>query len=361
MKSGLSPLVSIIVPVYNSSKYLHECLDSIVNQTFKDIEVICVNDGSTDNSLDILNEYALKDERLRVISKDNSGSGSVATARNMGFDYSNGKYVQWLDSDDFFELDMIRTLVEKAEQTNADIVVCGAKCYDDTKKQFNNSFASISQGVALAPCNQPFSYKDCIEYIFQIGNLYIWNKLFKKKLIESNNLRFERLPLCEDLYVVNMAIITAERIATVDKDLYYYRINTGSNLSDKITLHPNATFIACLPVLNALNKLNIYESVRKSFINLVLPSIRYFYDGMKTFEAFEYLHNTLRNEVFKQLDIVDVPESFFYDRRTYCWLRMIIENEATDVAFNAAYAWSRKYGQIAATTFVLREDTKSKG
>ena len=123
-------VVSVIIAVYNAEKFLGQCLDSIVGQTLKDIEIICVNDGSTDSSLEILEEYAKKDSRLKVFTKENEGLGG-ASARNYGLDIACGKYISILDSDDFFELEMLEKAVKKAEATNSDIVVFGGYEYDN--------------------------------------------------------------------------------------------------------------------------------------------------------------------------------------------------------------------------------------
>ena len=116
----MSVKVSVILPVYNASDYLHQCMDSIVGQTLKDIEIICVDDGSTDNSLDILKEYEQKDKRVKVIQQKNAGAGA---ARNNGLSIATGEYLSFLDSDDFFEPDMLEKAYEKAKGSNAQIVV----------------------------------------------------------------------------------------------------------------------------------------------------------------------------------------------------------------------------------------------
>ena len=108
----MSVKVSVILPVYNASDYLHQCMDSIVGQTLKDIEIICVDDGSTDNSLDILKEYEQKDKRVKVIQQKNAGAGA---ARNNGLSIATGEYLSFLDSDDFFEPDMLEKAYEKAK------------------------------------------------------------------------------------------------------------------------------------------------------------------------------------------------------------------------------------------------------
>ena len=111
----MSVKVSVILPVYNASDYLHQCMDSIVGQTLKDIEIICVDDGSTDNSLDILKEYEQKDKRVKVIQQKNAGAGA---ARNNGLSIATGEYLSFLDSDDFFEPDMLEKAYEKAKEEN---------------------------------------------------------------------------------------------------------------------------------------------------------------------------------------------------------------------------------------------------
>ena len=115
-----NPKVSVIIPVYNTEKYLRECLDSVVNQTLRDIEIICVDDGSTDNSLAILREYETKDSRIKVLTQENINAGA---ARNKGLSEATGEFLSFLDSDDFFEPDAIERMYECAKSRNAEIVV----------------------------------------------------------------------------------------------------------------------------------------------------------------------------------------------------------------------------------------------
>ena len=123
-----NPKISVIIPVYNVEKYLRECLDSVVNQTMRDIEIICINDGSTDNSLDILKEYAAKDDRIIVINQTN---GWLSAARNSGLKIARGEYIQFVDSDDYLELNACETAYKYALQYNADVVVFGYKNFPE--------------------------------------------------------------------------------------------------------------------------------------------------------------------------------------------------------------------------------------
>ena len=131
MEDTENPMVSVIIPVYNAEAYLEECLDSVVNQTLKNIEIICVNDGSTDNSLDILKEYQEKDDRVIIINQENQGAG---VARNQGIKVAKGNYLSILDADDFFELNMLELMCMNALKFDADVTICRADGYDQDRK-----------------------------------------------------------------------------------------------------------------------------------------------------------------------------------------------------------------------------------
>ena len=126
--------VSIIVPVYNVEKYLRQCVDSIVNQSLKEIEIICINDGSTDNSLQILEGYAQRDKRIKIINKRNEG---LSTARNTGMEYATGEYIGFVDSDDFINEKMYENLYKNAKSNKSDIVMCPAYVFDNNNPELN--------------------------------------------------------------------------------------------------------------------------------------------------------------------------------------------------------------------------------
>ena len=122
------PIVSVLIPVYNVEKYLKKCLDSVVNQTLTDIEIICVNDGSTDGSLKILEEYRSIDSRIKIINKANGG---LPSARNAGLNAAKGRYVGFVDSDDYIEPNMFEKLVDVAEHEESEVVICGANIFPE--------------------------------------------------------------------------------------------------------------------------------------------------------------------------------------------------------------------------------------
>lgn len=122
------PKISIVIPVYNVEKYLRKCFDSILNQTFQDFEIICVDDGSTDKSLEILQEYKRKDDRFIILQQRHAGAGA---ARNHGIKLAEGKYIQFLDSDDYFEPNLLEEMYTRAEKSGAEITVCSSRKVDD--------------------------------------------------------------------------------------------------------------------------------------------------------------------------------------------------------------------------------------
>lgn len=216
--------VSIIIPVYNGEKYLVECLDTIQNQTYTNLEIICINDGSKDRSLNILKEYQKEDNRFVVIDQKNGGQSK---ARNEGIRRSTGKYIAFVDCDDFIELDMIEKMVLKAEKTNADIVITNFLLYfEDTGR-----YESYRDEVLYYTLNNTvFTINECPEIIKYVG---VWDKLFKRDFLKQNTLFFWENMIYEDhLYSVE-AEVYAKRISLIPEHLYYYRKNAGESITDK--------------------------------------------------------------------------------------------------------------------------------
>lgn len=216
-----TPLVSIVVPVYNSEKTISKCLDSLISQTFKNIEIICVNDCSKDNSLQVLNEYASKDSRIVVINhKENMNAGG---ARNSGIKAAKGNYVCFVDNDDWMTSNAIQTLVEASEDCTIDFVVSQwCQYYDENRKiNMNNLIIGGSE-------------KANKEYALLHG-CRILGCLFKKEIFYKNNLFFPEKIFWEDNAIAMSLIFSAQSIKVIDKVLYYYQMVQGSS-SRSITL-----------------------------------------------------------------------------------------------------------------------------
>ena len=204
--------ISIIVPVYNSEKYLNKCLDSLINQTKKELEVIIINDGSTDKSEEIIKSY--KDERIVYFKNKNQGIGIT---RNFGIEKAHGKYLMFIDSDDYIDLNACDILYKKAEKDNLDLVICNFyKVYDNgtEEKVTLNSFKTTDLK------HNP--------KLINIINPSPWNKLLKKELINKHTIRFVENKKYEDAPFFTHALKYSKRIGKVDDYLNYYVIHNNS-------------------------------------------------------------------------------------------------------------------------------------
>ena len=219
--------VSVIVPVYNVEKYLRQCLDSLVNQTLKDIEIICINDGSTDDSLKVLQEYASEHLNVVVIDQENQG---VSIARNNGINKAQGDYICFVDPDDWVEPDMFKILYEKAVKTGVDIVECDYKMVFENSTKIKNRtlFGSLHTWKKFPiACGKIFDWKYVKTQVFNGLRCMVWNRLYKRSLIFDNNLTFPD-GKCEDYPFSLDAVLSAKSIVYCHKTLYNYLIRFGS-------------------------------------------------------------------------------------------------------------------------------------
>ena len=208
VKGKNSPYISVIVPVYNTEKYLPKCLDSLVNQTYKDIEIICINDGSKDNSLNVLKDYANKDKRIKVIDQENQG---VSCARNAGIDIAKGKYISFIDSDDYVGLDMYRNLVNSLKDEEYNILAFG---YDvvDPKTGESRKGSDIKNGIF-----------DTCDFLDDDSLHGVLTTLYKRSFIYENKLRFiPGISYGEDKLFRQMCFLKAEKMKIINQVFYHY-------------------------------------------------------------------------------------------------------------------------------------------
>lgn len=207
--NSLEPKISVIIPVYKVEKYLPECIDSIIKQDLEDIEIICINDGSPDNCLEILNKYKEKDSRITVIDQENLG---VSAARNRGIEIAKGEYITFVDPDDWIDIDTYKLAYERAIKDNVDILSFGLSdnrndigCYNSVKETLylNDSFDALFWNWHCINC---------------------WNKLYKKELVINSGVRFiENVNFSEDQCFNFMMFPLAKSIKILDKGFYHYR------------------------------------------------------------------------------------------------------------------------------------------
>lgn len=263
--------ISIVIPVYNVEKYLKECLDSIIRQTFNDFEVICVNDGSSDNSLNILKEYAPKDLRFKIISQEKRGAGD---ARNNGLKYAQGEFVIFLDSDDYFEPTMLEDLYNKAKEFDADLVVCSCKKVNELGEVIENSNPQWPIKLDITPMNKVFCWKDYPDDILNMFCVIPWNKLCKREMLVKNDIDFQNLSSSNDVTFGHKVKICAKKIVVFDRQLVNYRYNHVESISKTRAEHTINIIHSAKEVKDFLIKKGLYENLEKSFIEAYKNHIR---------------------------------------------------------------------------------------
>ena len=211
------PKVSVIIPVYNVEKYLRECLESVISQTLSDIEIICINDGSTDSSLDILNEFAQKDERIKIINQENKGS---PLARNEGLKIANGKYIGFVDSDDYIDKNYYELLFNNAEKHNAEI----ARCSYYYKYKNKEKVCELEQKIKNA--NEQNKFLGVNDH-----SVVVFNAIYKYDFLKNNKILFFEDVAAEDIIYTARATFYANKTAPVVGTHYHYRKGVESQLS----------------------------------------------------------------------------------------------------------------------------------
>lgn len=269
--------VSIIIPVYNVEKYLRKCLDSVVNQTCKDIEIIIINDGSTDNSLEICKEYSKNDPRIELIDKKNEG---VSKARNTGLACATGEYVCFVDSDDWIELNMIEKLYNSSVINNADFCMCNYIKENGTQSEYikANIYKEVLIGSEIKDnLLIPLIERDDNEKEHDLeGFRTPWGKFFRRQIIDKYNIKFrEDLIIGED-FIFDLEFLINASKAVINNGFYYHYLNNVNSATMKYkkdcwkSIYKNTIIY----LENFLNKNNIYLET-KSRVNKLI--IKYFF------------------------------------------------------------------------------------
>ena len=306
-----NPVVSVIVPVYNVEQYLPQCLDSIVNQTLKNIEIICVNDSSTDNSLNILNHYAEKDPRIKVVTQPNGGAGA---ARNRGHSLAAGKYLSFLDSDDFFEPDMLELAYNKAVCDKADFVVFQSDQYYTDRKEFVSVPWTLREKEI--PPYTPFNHRQMTDNIFKVFVGWAWDKLYDREFVEKNHLRFQEQRTSNDMLFVFSGVAVAKRISVVKKVLAHQRRDAKDSLSKTRENSWHCFYDALSALRDRLKSEGLYDELEKDYINYALHfslwNIRTLAEPTRS-----RLIEKMKAQWFSDLGIAGKPGDYFYNQKEF--------------------------------------------
>ena len=300
--------ISVIIPVYNVENYLKECLDSVTSQTLEDMEIICIDDGSTDNSSDILKEYSKKDNRIKIITKENGGQ---ATARNLGIKEAQGEYIAFVDSDDFIEPTMFEKLYTKAKDNNLDLAMCKIATYNNQAEEIKDNVWYYMLGVFRDFEKDIFTHKDTKEFTCKIA-VTPYNKIYKTNLLKDNDILFPEGLIFEDEKFFFDVYLRAKKVSIVNEFLYYYRVNRKGSTVD---ISKENDYSDIIPISRQIRETfketNNYEDYKILLVNrfIHLQLARFSETSPKYREKYFNLVKEDLNEVLKDPEIVNNLES----------------------------------------------------
>lgn len=266
-----NPRISVIVPVYNAENYIQRCVDSILSQTFTDFELILINDGSRDTTLDICNAYLNKDSRVRVMNKQ---QGGVSSARNLGLENAKGEWITFIDADDWIEKDYLGHLM--SADTNADIIVAGFQYVNGEGEQLR---CSKRVRASLSPV---LSFDE----LFLLPHLMTtpWGKLYRMGVIRTNCLRFnERMKMGEDTCFVNAYLCHVKNLVFVEYTEYKYLFNPGAGLGRKYKMSTSDFLYHYTHIIHTMEKVSVslktslqrsIDNEKKFFFNLYIEILK---------------------------------------------------------------------------------------
>ena len=273
--------VSVIIPVFNAEKNLRQCLDSVLCQTERSIEVICIDDGSTDGSLGILNDYSSVDSRVVVLRQENRGGGS---ARNLGIDAARGKYLSFLDADDFFDKDLVKSATDALDASGADIAVYRSWVFREEDQSVYD--AGWTYRADLIPSKSVFTYRDMPDAIFNAFANVPWNKMFRSSFVQEKQIRFQQIQRTNDLLFVCSALVLARGIVAIDRHLAYYRMGNVSSCQATNDRAPLAFYEAFLALKSFLLELGLFDLLQTSFVRHALDGIVANLNSQNSLEGF---------------------------------------------------------------------------
>lgn len=301
--------ISIVIPVYNTEKYLEETMTCIIEQTMRDIEIICINDASTDNSLQILENLADKDSRIKIIN--NRSNQGAAAARNIGLDKAQGEYICFLDADDIFEKDMIEKEYDAICRYDADIAVVHSAHFKDDPQKWNAwEFPWEEQCVSMENNNTG-------QNLICAWEVAPWNKMYKKQFLERYHLSYQNLKSSNDVYVGVMSVLLAEKIVLVgsDRPLVLYRTGTDTQISSKIV--PMNTYLAFEAIHDSMIKWNIWDRYFESFFSFFFYGMRGQHKSCKNEIENRRAYEYIAREGLRRLDFFEMTKEKFENKRLY--------------------------------------------
>lgn len=304
------PEISVIVPVYNADNYLEKTLNSILNQKFRNFELICVNDGSTDSSMEILKLYEKKDSRVVLLQQKKKGAGA---ARNFGFSIARGKYLIFLDSDALFSEELLLKTYEAAEKHQADIVAFNYSRFEENGKEIQCHGVHddwLPQNIKV------FNYKDCPYCIMTVISPVPWNKLYRRDFVEKNNLKFEEISSTNDITLAAVSLACAERITYILDSLVRYRSGHSGTISSTKGQKLDNVVIAVMSAVRKVRELSYSKIIENSIKRFIIDNFVYAFrdivtdlSDMHAETFYRFVHELFTKPEFEEFEFGDIGSS----------------------------------------------------
>ena len=231
IETSHTPRVSVVIPIYNNEKYIRETLTSLKEQTYTSFEALCIDDGSTDNSSKIIQEYEAIDQRFHYIFQKNSGAGS---ARNNGLSRAKGEFIAFLDGDDLYNSNFLSRMIEALDKTHADVSICERESFNSK----DNRTVSIGTKYNRFDEGSLYYTHELVNGFYNLVSVVCWDKMYRHSFLRKNPYLFQNLRHCNDVAFVCSTMAAAETVCFVKDSLVRYRIGTGTSTQDKAVKHP---------------------------------------------------------------------------------------------------------------------------
>jgi glycosyltransferase involved in cell wall biosynthesis len=348
-ENKIVPHVSVVMPVFNAESYIFDVIDKVRKQTLKELEIIIIDDNSTDDTKSILEHIAAEDNR--VILLHNDGEGGAGEARNMGLDYSNGEYVIFLDDDDFVDEDLVNKAYSTAKARDADVVVFRSQFYNIQE----NKHMSIPWSIRsdLLPNKDVFSSTEIEKDFFSVFVWWPWDKMLKRDKIVSEGIKFQQIRTSNDLYFICAFVLLSERICILDEVLIDHTVSRESSLSNT----REKSYHCAIDALNALKALmverDIFDSRSTDFINYSTLFLEW---HLNTLHGAAYF--TLYDEVREYLKGIGAKYEDLYEDRAKLFFENLYRLPPEDYLFYLSHRLQNEIDELSSANHELSSINK---
>lgn len=330
-RSVRAPEITVVVPAHNCVRYLSECIESILLQSFSDFEVICVDDGSTDATAELMDSFAQADQRITVIRQQQSGAG---VARNNATVAAKGKYIVYVDSDDKIKVNYLQKLYEAAEVNQADVVVTQRISW------FGTSEGHVMRNWIAdkrIPQKKAFSCADAPDYILNFTDGAPGGKLFRREFLQKHAIQYLPIRRSEDFYFVFSSFVLAEKLYYLDAPGYYYRKNNVMSLENTKDETPLLFWEATLMLKERLQQIGCYDAIKRSYLNNTINRVAFNLKAVKTFAGFAAVFELLREIYEDELEVFDHEKKYFFDESSYGYILQLLKYETPGECLHTEY------------------------